>query len=186
MSDREMSEQDTQFLLGRLIGETAKRDAIHIAVAPGVAAEPLAPGEHIGIVGEHFGRCVNPIGIVDPYLTGRVFKGDRFWMFLYPNTITSLRHQWTHSAFDATISKDSHIIKSQEWIDSHAKLLGLTADAMMENAENWIRYEDYTVQQGSEHWRDNFNPKEFWHHYEIVTGKTVGERLKQSFYCCTC
>jgi len=54
-----------------------------------------------------------------------------------------------------------------------------------EDAAEWIEFEDYKVQQGSERWRDNFNPTEFWHHYEIVTGKVVGEGKKQSMYCCT-
>lgn len=74
MSEREMSEQDTQHSLGQLIDDRAKRDAVHIAVAPGRAAERLAPGEHIGRVNEEvFGRNATHIGIVDPFLTGPVF-----------------------------------------------------------------------------------------------------------------
>ena len=86
--------------LGKLATEDAGRDAIHIAVAPVVAAQILSPGEHVGINGE--GQAVssmNGIGIVDPYLMRAVKPGERFYLCLYPNTITSLRHHWVHPAF---------------------------------------------------------------------------------------
>lgn len=190
MSDREMSKQDTQHSLGKLIKEDAKRDAIHIAVAPVVATERLSPGQRIGLVG-HDNVQVRANnsgqGIVDPFLQGAVFPGDRFYMWLTPNTITSLRHQWTHPNFDSdVISHASHVEKSEAWISEHAALLGLTPDVLMEDAYNYIVTEDHKVQQDSERWRDNFNPTEFWHHYEIVTGKPVDEKFKQSFYCCSC
>lgn len=78
-----------------------ERDAIHIAVAPVTAYCKVKPGEHVGfvsdgVVGPH-GRL---IGIVDPFLECDVQEGERFWMFMYPNTITSLRHDWSHSEFD--------------------------------------------------------------------------------------
>lgn len=196
MSQREMSEQDTQFMLGKTF-DVGRRDAIHIAVAPVVAVTFLAPGEHIGFVEapERVGRNYvgSPLGIVDPFLQKPVSPGERFWMFLYPNTITSLRHQWTHPAFGAQdapqtthISQIDHAAKSREWIAEHAKQLGLTPDVVMEDAEHWLMYQEHKVQQGSERWRDNFNPTEFWHHYEVVTGELVPADEKQSFYCCTC
>lgn len=191
MSEREMSEQDTQHSLGKLIDEKAQRDAIHIAVAPVVATERLSPGQRIGLV-EHDNTQVRANnagqGIVDPFLSGAVFPGDRFWMWLTPNTITSLRHQWTHPNFDSDnkISHDEHLEKSKTWIAEHADLLGLSYDVLIKNAEEWLRDEDYFVQQGSERWRDEFNPTEFWHHYEVIAGKVVPDDKKRSFYCCTC
>lgn len=92
--------------LGRLIDDgDRRRDAIHIAVAPVTAAQRLAPGRHVGLVRaddlELVGPCDNPIGIVDPFLAADVEPGQRFWLFLYPGTITALRHVWTHPAFTA-------------------------------------------------------------------------------------
>lgn len=89
--------------VGKLIDGREERDAIHIAVAPVFAAEELSPGQHVGLVEagntELAGPCKTPLGIVDPFLTSPVPRGARFWLFLYPNTITSLRHDWTHPVF---------------------------------------------------------------------------------------
>jgi hypothetical protein len=90
--------------LGHLIEDgDRRRDAIHIAVAPVTAAERLTPGQHVGLIQkgdlELVGPCENCIGIVDPFLAEDVQAGQRFWLFLYPGTVTSLRHIWTHPAF---------------------------------------------------------------------------------------
>lgn len=86
--------------VGNLIDTNdARRDAIHVAVAPVEAAEDLLPGQHVGLVAGRASAEAESIGVVDPFLTSPVLKGQRFWLFLYPNTVTSLRHVWTHPAF---------------------------------------------------------------------------------------
>lgn len=90
--------------LGCLIpGADRRRDAVHIAVAPVTAGGRLAPGQHVGFLHagdtELVGAAEDPIGIVDPFLREDVQPGQRFWLFMYPNTVTSLRHVWTHPAF---------------------------------------------------------------------------------------
>jgi hypothetical protein len=80
-----------------------RRDAVHIAVAAVTAEVRLSPGQHIGLTQAANTELVGPtdhnIGIVDPFVTGDIEPGQRFWMFLYPDTITGLRHIWTHPAF---------------------------------------------------------------------------------------
>lgn len=91
--------------LGELAGKDARRDAVHVPVAPVIAGQPLDPGDHFwlnshGLAVKSTGRREHrTIGVVDPYYDGIVLKGDRFWGFLYPNTVTSLRHTWSHPAF---------------------------------------------------------------------------------------
>jgi hypothetical protein len=90
--------------LGQLIEDgDRRRDAIHIAVAPVTAAERLSPGQHVGLIQEGnlelVGPCDCNIGIVDPFLAKEVEPGQRFWLLLYPGTVTGLRHIWTHPVF---------------------------------------------------------------------------------------
>lgn len=103
-----------QVKVGEVITGSARRDAIHVAVAPVVAGERLCAGMHVlldghgvafmddsmgngaELVGERTDRTV---GVVDPFLTESVKKGDRFYVFLYPNTVTGMRHHWMHPAF---------------------------------------------------------------------------------------
>ncbi len=94
-----------QPVLGELLQGGERRDCIHVAIAPVVCKDLiLMPGEHIGIVANHpyFATakdCAVYIGIVDPFLKSPVKKGECFYLFLYPNTVTGLRHMWSHPAF---------------------------------------------------------------------------------------
>jgi hypothetical protein len=86
------------------LGAEARRDAIHIAVEPVVAGERLHPGAHITVVkGVAYNADTEdeepPLGIVDPFLTKPIRKGQRFWFLMYPRMVTSLRHVWAHPSF---------------------------------------------------------------------------------------
>lgn len=91
--------------IGQLCKDDARRDCIHFALAPVVAGEELRPGEHVGflpntnVIVDSNNIGVELIGIVDPFLKHNVYRGQKFWLMLYPNTVTSLRHVWSHPAF---------------------------------------------------------------------------------------
>lgn len=79
---------------------THHRDAVHFALAPVIAATDLAPGTHAKLISG--GRAIagaDPIGIVDPFLKQTVLKGQRFYLLLYPNTVTGMRHCFSHPSF---------------------------------------------------------------------------------------
>ncbi len=88
--------------VGQLAAEGSRRDAIHVAVAPVIAAERLRAGQNVIMrsgKAEWAESREIAIGIVDPFLTVDVQEGQTFWLFMFPNTITSLRHVWTHPSF---------------------------------------------------------------------------------------
>src|SRR3990167_9341734 len=87
----------------------AERDAIHIAVAPVLAACDLKPGTRVQLMnGQAYPSRINSIGIVDPFITNDVLKGERFWLLLHQNSITGMHHRWSHPAFDSNAPKQSH------------------------------------------------------------------------------
>lgn len=73
--------------LGQLIAGDARRDAVHVAVMPMIATTALWPGQ----------RLQN--GTVDPFLIAPVQPGERYWLMLFPGTVTTLRHCWTAPGF---------------------------------------------------------------------------------------
>lgn len=186
-----MSAQDT---LGKLIDEKERRDAIHIAMAPVVAGCKLLPGDDIGFIESNQltvgRRCDKCIGIADPFLKSPIKEGDRFWMLLYPNTISSLRHEWEHPAFlkeePALPSSGGGERKatSISWIKDYADRLGISYTKLMGGAAGYAESGEYLccgdILEG-EYTDDNF-----WAHYEIATGEIVDVDKRNNFFSCSC
>lgn len=176
--------------LGQLIDGDAERDCIHVALAPVVASENLAPGAHVGLTPEGLagltGGVLKPIGIVDPFLKHAVPKGHKFWLVLYQNTVTGMRHHWNHPAFGAT-DFDSAVDESRRWLRAFASEWGMDFDEMFNAAVN--PKGNYicagTDLNGPEELgRDH---ERFWQHMEIVTGrKFTVEHQDEVQWRCAC
>ena len=167
--------------LGKIITQGNTRDAVHIAVASVTAIKQLFPGEHIGVSAEGVaGPSEHPIGIVDPFLTAPVKASEQFWMFLYPNTITSLRHEWTHPAFVVAAVKST----SELWIEAFAAELDQTYSRLMNIAQLFVEQGDYTY-DNEEIYKDVDSSKwpMFWQHFQIVTGTIVSDLSAVPFTC---
>lgn len=171
--------------LGKLIEGEQHRDAIHVAIAPVVAAERLAPGWHIGL--NEAGKAsalAAPIGIVDPFLKESVGAGAQFWMMLYPGTITGLRHEWTHHAFEAPKSVD----ESAMWLRVFASKWNFNYREMIRAAQE---EDGYVVAGGIDlHSASELDPGDegrFWEHIQIVTGKSFSHEHREKFsWSCSC
>jgi hypothetical protein len=180
--------------IGKLAEKDAQRDAIHIAIAPVTAGKILSPGEHVGLIGRNpdvAGPCDKLIGIVDPYLKQAVLKGEQFYLFLYPNTVTSLRHQWTHPAFESleAIASStvtiSHKDAAKAWLTTQAdRIDGLSFEELMDAARHFVSTGDYFVQGGR--FEGMYVDDDFWKWYEIYTDTKVPETRKHSFFSCSC
>ena len=173
--------------IGHVIDQPQERDAIHIAVAPMLASQRLSPGQPVGLAegtADHATSAGKPIGIVDPFLTAPVRAGDRFWLFLFPGSITSLRHGWTHPAFpDVEAAYKS--TGDEAWLREFADRAGLSLVELIRAANDWVS------SGGNEyHCFDYDTPiyvtSEFWPHYEAYTKRTVAEDLRENFFTCSC
>lgn len=186
--------------IGSLITTEQHRDAIHVAIAPVTANENLSPGQHVGFVvpgnTDLVGQSDNCIGIIDPFYEGRIFKDDCCWLFLYPLSVTGLRHEWEHPAFAA---QETDKAASLKWMEAFAKRHysqgdpydgwdgPYSADQLIRFAKEYIETGYRHVQQGSESLRDSTPVAEFWRHYEVITGEKISDDARSnSPFCCTC
>lgn len=171
--------------LGQLITDPQDRDAVHVAIAPVTAAEPLRPGEHVGFVKpgdtELVGKSKAPIGVVDPFLRRTVAAGERCWLLLHPQTVTSLRHEWAHPAFAQQVER--HVAKSLAWMQDYGERYGMSATAMIAAGRDYLHSGEHLC-RGAE-FEGESTDDDFWRHYEIVTGETVGGR-GGNFFSCSC
>ena len=94
--------------LGVRLNRSAERDAVHVAIYATRAGEDLYPGQRV-VVSEATSLAYPSevgLGIVDPFLTGRVEKGGWFWVLLMPGIVSNLRHHWTHPSIDTCEAED--------------------------------------------------------------------------------
>lgn len=189
-ADKRAVHTDALATLGTII-ETGERDAIHLAVEPIIAAENLYPGQHIGIVdGKATTKADKKLGIVDPFISGFVPQGQKFWLIVYPRQITSLRHVWSHPDFEvkepAVEDLSDPVSLSTKWIADFADKIRQHPKSLMNAAYYWLESGEYTY-DNSESYKDHWEEfPEFWEHYEIVTNTKVEENKRESFFTCSC
>lgn len=186
--------------LGKLIDGDGRRDAIHVAIAPVVAAEWLEPGERVGILPNGTAtKRMRHLGVVDPFLPDSVAPGRRFYMVLFPRSITSLRHEWTHPAFDSPPPPRPSKEESEAWLREFCK----TADCpryedtiaaaagrpiSVINEDYWPSPYRNDGEYLTFHGRDAHGdiPPEFWDHVENVTGVPIPLEMRASSFSCSC
>lgn len=195
---------DALATLGTILDETAARDAIHLAVEPIVAGEYLHRGQHVAI--DESGKAVpaetrradglprlKGVGIVDPFLNAlQVQPGDRFWLIVYPRTITSLRHVWSHPAFPdlgaRPIVDSDRKARSEAWLREYMGNTNfpddyedLIAAAVAHQAVT--RGDDTYVEYFGREYNGEIDPT-FWDHVANVTGLVMKRR--PTMFSCRC
>jgi hypothetical protein len=169
--------------LGKLLDATVQRDAIHIAIAPVVAAERLQPGAHVGLneQGEATSDTEGAIGIVDPFLKQSVLKGERFYLCMHPRTIKNLRHDWSHDAVPDRVVPSSD---STAWVTAFAARWDYTFDELMAGAREYVKH-DYEL---DDKWKQlDIEESEwaiFWEHFHTLTGLRLDADRDKGFVTC--
>lgn len=175
----------SEVILGNLAPKTGQRDAIHVAVAPVIAATQLKPGTHV-LLDEAGHACEAPppvegIGVVDPFLRADVKAGELFWLCLYPKTVSGLRHDWSHPSFQER-SGDSDA--AQTWITTFAAQWKYSFDEFMTGAREYLQ-KDYEL---DDNWAQLDVPDEdwntFWQHFHTLTGLSINDKDKAFVTCC--
>ena len=169
-------------MLGWTPGSTEK-DAVHVAIVSIEAAQELKPGTHVELKhGKAFKKDpheddFSPIGIVDPFLSAPVQAGHHFYLCLYPDTVTGMRHEWGHPAFD-----DMNSVKAQ--LEAIGKQYSTSYDQIIEACEAFVAGENYCF------WGD-YGPDMMYSHREEIaklyyqlTGETFDP--DQASFRCAC
>ena len=172
--------------LGQIITTPQNRDAIHVAVAPVKAGENLAVGQRVRLVNNiavpEF-EDNTAIGIVDPFLPSQVRVGQMFWLFLFPGTITALRHEWTHPAFEQKANHES-VLKQI------ASRIGCSFEGLLQRLDVYARgscCDDDFIYEGLNQLKDELIISQMWDAYEEYRMKKVDPEIKTStYFSCAC
>jgi len=179
-----MSKEQTQDLIGKLLPHEVERDAIHIAVLPAIAGKEIYKGDKVLYAnGTAWPSEKHAVGIVDPFLEEwRVEIGKRFYIWLFPNTITGLRHAWDHPCLKENKNKSP----SETWLENFANSYGMDYRDLLEQLNDIVSGGvDYLQINGQN--AHGPVPIEVWDHYEKVTGKSVSEKTAvKTHFSCSC
>lgn len=155
--------------------DTDQKDAVHVAIVAVKAGEPLSPGDHVSVKNNVALLGSEAIGIVDPFLSDALNEGDSFYLCLYPETVTGMRHEWNHPAFDDLAS-------AKDEMKRLAGAFHISYHHIMEACEAFARGEDFCF------WSD-YGPDLMYSHRDKVaalfykiTGKTF-DAEHASFRC---
>ena len=166
-----------------------ERDAIHIAVVPLVAGEDLKPGDSFenqnGVAKKSSYRERD--GVVDPFLQAPLKKGDRFWAFLNPGSITSLRHIWTHPSFEENKELWEYEEDHYAWLVKFADKHGFGLGELLSIGDDEEPFTGHFTKWGE--FDDDFYEEKslLFDHLEKYLDKKISEEVRDSVYfSCAC
>jgi hypothetical protein len=179
--------------------DTGGRDAVHVAVFAAVSDDKLMPGQAVSILA-HDDKTVivkglvdgkKGVGIVDPFIDAPIKSGQRFWVYLYPRTITALAHRWSHPAFekaDTSYVPPSQKLVSEKWLKDFCK----SHDApdyktFMQVVRDHLdsKSNEKSLFVGSQDAHGDI-PDELWDHVGNVLGRAIGDDEKPKYFSCSC
>ena len=184
---------DNSIKLGSLIygNVLPPRDAVHIAIIPGVSNDCVKRADFVKYNPEtqKFDKCrqYEADGVVDAFLNtypDSISPGTSFWVMLNPGSILSLRHSWVHKTIppeNTVVDKTSY---SRSWLEGFAETADMSYNGLMYAAEEYLENHEYVCNGGK---YESFDfPDAFWDHYTNVTGKSIPESKRYSFFSCSC
>lgn len=179
--------------------EDADRDAVHVAVVPLITAVWLTPGTHVGRNKDGFltDKTNEKLGIVDPFLspaTLRIPPGTRVWLFLYPKTVTGMRHHWKHPAFPdpVPVIAEPPAPSLDPIFKEVADIVGVSVDRLLSDADEHAADGDYIYKGMDEDYKNV--PARKWDQFWVAWSELRRRRIPDdgyggrasNFYSCSC
>lgn len=189
-----------QLGIGKPITGEQYRDAIHVPVMPIVLGKGMEPGTRVYIRdGKAYPSHGFAVGVIDPFLDGYECEGVQVWLFLFPGSIKSLRHDWTHATIDAPTKKTPTKEESEAWLREFVKtadcpnfddLITAATGRTLSNVSEEFYAEAYTNDGEYLYFagRDAHGeiPPEFWDHVENYTGIKICQGNRAAYFSCSC
>jgi hypothetical protein len=155
-----------------------------------MAGEDLMPGDWIKPHEGFWRRCktLDGMAIVDPFRTDIVKANARFWLCLKPNTITGLRHVWTHPEMPenlATVCQDD-ADPDEEYVEEQAAKIGMTLDEFMDEIDGCEDGAEFVTEYDTSSKRNKslaFDWRRIWRYFERRTGKKVQDENYHPYNC---
>lgn len=178
--------------IGHMLEGPGDKDAIHIAVVPVQLGEDMEAGAAVNVVnGKAYRAYATAIGILDPFLNNSMlFEDSWVYMFLYPNTITDLRHEWTLSSYDnnsTQVEMPRLDPEAVEWLENFAHSHGTSYDALLVRCKEAIEDDDsspYITFYGTD---IHEVPHGFWNNFRKATGWEADPmKLLKITFSCSC
>jgi len=162
--------------LGRNPTEVGVKDAIHVAIVSVRAGEFLHPGRRVTL-NEHR-EAVNDakgIGVADPFLKGRIEKGENLWILMDASQVANVQHTWDH---ELDFSPPERVVAESKQLACHADKLGVTYTQLMDAARKLVddgtssKYEGILSEEDLENVQEEM--WDFWYDWAEETGHEFG------------
>jgi hypothetical protein len=160
-ADKRSVSTDALETLGTIHVRQEYRDAIHLAVEPVIAGQPLKAGDHIYLHEDKAFKVPknspSALGIVDPFLPSQVKEGQSFWLVVYPRKITSLRHVWSHPSFPETAAEVEPVAlqrKIPETLEESQERVVAIKTELYTLEQEWVK-----AKQAAYNWIDNYRDR---------------------------
>lgn len=164
------------------------RDAIHIPVVQVICDEDhLDAGQRIALragTDLAYKEEYRSTGVVDPYLDGSLMRGDKFWMFLFPGTVTGMVHQWKHPEF-------THLEASspaEQWLRDFAERWAmdfneLVTEAGGQGGNRWVTAHGHDLHKAEE----IEDIDDMYYHLEQYLGRRISPKQRREMnWSCSC
>lgn len=189
-----------QLGIGKVITSEQHRDAIHVPVMPIILGKGMEPGTRVYIRdGKAYPSHGFAVGVIDPFLDGWEAEGKQVWLFLFPGSIKTLRHEWTHAGIDSPAKPSPTKEESEAWLREFVKTADcpdfddLVAAATGRNL-NTVDEEYYPCAYSNDGEYLHFSgrdahgeiPPEFWDHVENFMGVKIGTGERATYFSCSC
>ena len=171
-------------ILGEPLKGDEERDAIHIAILPVTAGDYIPPGQRIHVNSKGWASLSRGVhnAVADPFWPRTIQPGERFYAFLFPYTIESLRHEWVHKDFPCPPVYP----EAEKWLRDFAEDHYVGYEDMMTAADDLVKGHSDIMDICFGMDVDYSERIEFWERYGQLRNQFIPNSVKEEYFSCSC